>query len=77
MEIKNLLESSNQLKSMQADAGRLAEKWAASGLLEGLESKEANNMAMILENQTQHNPSIPRLNSPTQHKHKPTQHKHQ
>lgn len=51
MEMKNLLESSNVMKSMQADAGRLAEKWSATGLLEGLESKEAANMAVILENQ--------------------------
>jgi len=52
MEIKNLLEGSNQsYKNMQADTAKLADKWAASGLLEGLESKEANNMAMVLENQ--------------------------
>ena len=51
MEVRNLLESSNNYKSMQADASRLAEKWAASGLLEGLQEKEASNMAVILENQ--------------------------
>ena len=52
MEINTLLESSNNYKSMQADASRLAEKWQASGLLEGIEDKKyANNMAMILENQ--------------------------
>ena len=52
MEINNLLESSNSYKSMQADAARLAEKWQASGLLEGIEDERyANNMAMILENQ--------------------------
>ena len=52
MEIKNLLEGSNQsYKNMQADSAKLADKWAASGLLEGLESKEAGNMAMVLENQ--------------------------
>ena len=52
MEINNLLESSNNYKSMQADASRLAEKWQASGLLEGIkDEKYANNMAMILENQ--------------------------
>jgi hypothetical protein len=52
MEIKNLLESSNTYKSLQADAARLADKWSASGLLEGIEDKRvANNMAMILENQ--------------------------
>ena len=51
MEINNLLESANGFKSLQADAGRLASKWSASGLLEGLGEKEATNMAMILENQ--------------------------
>ena len=51
MEIQSLLESSNGYKSLQADAARLAGKWQASGLLEGLGEKEANNMAMMLENQ--------------------------
>ena len=52
MEINNLLESSNNYKSMQADSARLAEKWAASGLLEGIEDERyQSNMAMILENQ--------------------------
>ena len=52
MEINQLLESSNSFKSLQADAARLAEKWSASGLLEGIEdNKVKNNMAMILENQ--------------------------
>ena len=51
MEINSLLESSNQYKSMQADAGRLAEKWAASGLLEGLDSREQGHMSIMLENQ--------------------------
>ena len=52
MEIQNLLESSNNsYKSMQADANKLAEKWAASGLLEGLEERQSGHMAMILENQ--------------------------
>ena len=52
MEINNLLESSNTYKSMQADAARLADKWKASGLLEGIEDERyQNNMAMILENQ--------------------------
>ena len=48
MELNNLLESANGFKSLQADAGRLASKWNASGLLEGLGEKEATNMAMIL-----------------------------
>jgi len=51
MEINNLLESANSYKSLQADAGRLAEKWSASGLLEGLDERKASNMSMILENQ--------------------------
>jgi hypothetical protein len=51
MEINSLLESSNNFKSLQADAGRLAEKWNASGLLEGLGEKESPVMAQILENQ--------------------------
>ena len=52
MEINQLLESSNNFKSLQADSARLAEKWSGSGLLEGIENeKSKNNMAMILENQ--------------------------
>ena len=52
MEINNLLESSNNYKSMQADAAKLAEKWSASGLLEGIsDERVSNNMAVILENQ--------------------------
>ena len=52
MEINNLLESSNTYKSMQADAAKLAEKWSASGLLEGIsDERVSNNMAIILENQ--------------------------
>jgi len=52
MEINQLLESSNSFKSLQADAARLADKWSASGLLEGIENEKVkNNMAMILENQ--------------------------
>ena len=51
MEINSLLESANGYKSLQADASRLADKWAASGLLEGLNAKDATNMSMMLENQ--------------------------
>ena len=53
MEIQNLLnESAGQFKSMQADASRLATKWNATGLLEGLSSEhETNGMALMLENQ--------------------------
>ena len=53
MELNNLLnESANGYKSLQADAARLASKWSATGLLEGLSNEnETNTMAMILENQ--------------------------
>jgi len=51
MELNSLLESANGYKSLQADSNRLATKWAASGLLEGLDEKGTANMAMILENQ--------------------------
>ena len=50
--LNSLLESSNQWKSMQSDAARLANKWTKTGLLEGLGSEtEKNNMSLILENQ--------------------------
>ena len=52
MEINQLLEGSNSYKNLQEDSAKLAEKWAQSGLLEGIEDKKVmNNMAMILENQ--------------------------
>ena len=53
MDLNNLLsESTNGYKSLQADAARLASKWSATGLLEGLSNEnETNAMAMILENQ--------------------------
>ena len=47
-----LLEGSNPWKSQQADAARVAKKWAKTGLLEGMNGEiEKNNMAVILENQ--------------------------
>lgn len=47
-----LLEGANPWKSQQAEAARVAGKWAKSGLLEGIGSEiEKNNMAVILENQ--------------------------
>jgi len=50
--LNSLLESSNQWKSMQSDAARLASKWNKTGLLEGLGNEtEKNNMSLILENQ--------------------------
>ena len=51
MEINNLLESANGYKALKADAARLADKWSASGLLEGLEGKDKDNMSIMLENQ--------------------------
>lgn len=53
MELNTLLnESAQGFKSLQADAGRLADKWSATGLLEGLSNDiDKNNMAMVLENQ--------------------------
>jgi hypothetical protein len=52
MELNQLLESSNNYKTLQADAARLSGKWAKSGLLEGISNvNDRNNMAMILENQ--------------------------
>ena len=53
MELNNLLnEASQGYKSLQADASRLASKWSATGLLEGLSNEnERSSMAMILENQ--------------------------
>jgi hypothetical protein len=52
MNIQQLLESSNQFKSVQDDAKRLQDKWAKSGLLEGLKDNNSRNtMAMLLENQ--------------------------
>ena len=50
--LNSLLESSNQWKSIQSDAAKLASKWEKTGLLEGLGTEtEKNNMSLILENQ--------------------------
>jgi hypothetical protein len=49
--IQNLLESANPWKSLQSDAGKLASKWAKTGLLEGLSDVHKNNMSILLENQ--------------------------
>ena len=49
--IQNLLESANPWKSLQSDVGKLASKWAKTGLLEGLDSVNQNNMSILLENQ--------------------------
>ena len=43
MELNQLLESSNNYKSLQADAARLAGKWNATGLLEGISNEIEKN----------------------------------
>jgi len=42
MEINQLLEGSNSYKNLQEDSAKLAEKWAKSGLLEGIEDKKSH-----------------------------------
>jgi hypothetical protein len=50
--IQSLVESANPWRSLQSDAAKLANKWAKTGLLEGLgEDVNKNNMALMLENQ--------------------------
>ena len=52
MNVQQLLESSNQYKSVLDDSKKLSNKWAKSGLLEGISSThDKNTMAMLLENQ--------------------------
>ena len=51
MSLNSLLESANPYQSMQSDAARLSGKWGKTGLLEGLEGQNKNNMGLILENQ--------------------------
>ena len=50
-QIQSLLESANPYKSLQGDAAKLASKWAKTGLLEGLNETDKNNMSLMLENQ--------------------------
>ena len=50
-QIQSLLESANPYKSLQSDAARLAKKWVKTGLLEGLNETDKNNMSIMLENQ--------------------------
>ena len=51
-QVNQLLESAaGSWKNLQSDAAKLAGKWAKTGLLEGLDTIEANNMSMLLENQ--------------------------
>jgi hypothetical protein len=52
MNVQQLLESSNQYKSVLDDSQKLSAKWTKSGLLEGIKSThDKNTMAMLLENQ--------------------------
>jgi hypothetical protein len=52
MNVQQLLESSNQYKVVMDDAKKLSNKWAKSGLLEGISSThDKNTMSMLLENQ--------------------------
>ena len=51
-QLNTLLESAaGSWKNLQSDAARLASKWEATGLLEGIEGQASNNMSMLLENQ--------------------------
>ena len=51
MSLNTLLESANPYQSLQSDAARLASKWEKTGLLEGMNGAQKNNMGIILENQ--------------------------
>jgi hypothetical protein len=53
MNVNSLLEGSNPYANQQNEAAKLAAKWKKSGLLEGLNSHESEqvNMAVLLENQ--------------------------
>ena len=51
-QLNTLLESAaGSWKSLQSDAAKLAGKWEATGLLEGMSGQASNNMSMLLENQ--------------------------
>ena len=51
-QVNQLLESAaGSWKNLQSDAARLAGKWAKTGLLEGLDEINKNNMSLLLENQ--------------------------
>ena len=54
MNVNTLLEGSNPYKQYSDEAGKLANKWERSGLLEGIDisnETERTNMAVLLENQ--------------------------
>ena len=51
-QVNQLLESAaGSWKNLQSDAAKLAGKWAKTGLLEGLNEFDKNNMSIMLENQ--------------------------
>jgi hypothetical protein len=51
-QVQQLLESAaSGWKNMQSDAAKLAAKWQRTGLLEGLNEIDKNNMSLLLENQ--------------------------
>ena len=51
-QVNTLLESAaGSWKNLQSDAAKLAGKWAKTGLLEGLDEMNKNNMSLLLENQ--------------------------
>ena len=51
-QVNQLLESAgSSWRNLQSDAAKLAGKWAKTGLLEGLDEVNKNNMSLLLENQ--------------------------
>jgi hypothetical protein len=51
-QVQQLLESAaGSWKNLQSDAAKLATKWSKTGLLEGLDEINRNNMSLLLENQ--------------------------
>ena len=51
-QVQQLLESAaGTWKNLQSDAAKLASKWSKTGLLEGLDEINRNNMSLLLENQ--------------------------
>ena len=51
-QVQQLLESAaGAWKNLQSDAAKLAHKWSKTGLLEGLDEINRNNMSLLLENQ--------------------------
>ena len=46
-QLNSLLESANPYKALQDDAARLAGKWSKTGLLEGLDDHNKNNISVF------------------------------